>query len=354
MLNQELLNEAMDKFNNRNVVSNEDYRLSLNNFILKIYKCDPASYGTHIQRKIIQELDILCNEMGTTSDQGDFLISYPHINNDQLTYYTWNGYEDTLRYNKENLDLIKTLTKYGEVKSSYLSPSNKSFNIKNVRPWQDIDFYLICFIDCENDFKPEFYCVKSKDLYSNFKMSDTNGSTENNKGNEFIHKSINIKKNSEKHDLLKSINKLDGNDFEHLIEYFYKIKCELRDQFYKPDTLSKILDNWVLTNKRSLELFHMCNKIMDYRNWEGRFIKNSDEHNKLRDEYNIRVNAKKGFLVLKDYGDVKKGTVFSSWNRVYGLGGITDLKGMKSNDTEYIEVIYFIETEDSNLVKQVA
>ena len=39
-------------------------------------------------------------------------------------------------------------TKYGEIKITFLSQVN-CYNITHIRLYQDFDFYLFCFIDCE-------------------------------------------------------------------------------------------------------------------------------------------------------------------------------------------------------------
>ena len=161
---------AKEKYNQGNDV---DFNLSFNEFICQCYiKLKPCSYGTRIEQKIVKELGC-------------------EVNNPSL-----------------NLGDISFLEKNAEVKVSYLSQA-KSYNLTHLRMWQKFQFYLFCFIDCDNDFTPEFYLI-DKYVLNKVKMGAMNGTKSSNSENGNIELRSTVKKGGDAHKTLKRSNKLNG------------------------------------------------------------------------------------------------------------------------------------------------
>ena len=150
-----LLERAQNKFRNKKTKSFLDYRKPLKDFVMECYlELDPASYGTHIQKKVEYECfekNILINTISNKSDKGDFEIFYPkgYCINDKI-----GEKGETIRVPTNNMFYSK---KNYEFKTSFLGSSN-GYTIRNIRPYQTIKGgYVLCFIDCEENFEPEFY-----------------------------------------------------------------------------------------------------------------------------------------------------------------------------------------------------
>jgi hypothetical protein len=176
---------AREKFNNGNDV---DYNLSFNDFICDCYvRLKPCSYGSRIQTKISMEIGVETHS--PSSDAGDIKIS-PRKN--------------------------------GEIKVSFLGQT-KSYSLTHLRMWQKFQLYLFCFIDCENNFTPEFYLL-DKYILNKVKMSPMNGTKTANSENENIEMRSTIKKDGEYHKLFKKENKLKGTTLSDLKDFINKIK----------------------------------------------------------------------------------------------------------------------------------
>ena len=89
--------------------------------------------------------------------------------------------------------------------------------------WQKFHYYLFCFIDCENDFIPEFY-VLDKYVLNSVKMTPMNGTKESNSDNTNIELRATVKKNGEIHKLFMKKNKLSGTTFKDLKNFSDKLK----------------------------------------------------------------------------------------------------------------------------------
>ena len=138
---------AKDKYKQS---SDVDYNLAFNDFIADCYnRLKPCSYGARIQGKIIKDLN-------ATS-------IVPSL----------------------NLGDVSLGSKSGEIKVSYLGKSN-SYNLTHLRMWQKFNYYLFCFIDCENNFIPEFYLL-DKYVLDSVKKTPMNGTKESNSNLSLIH-----------------------------------------------------------------------------------------------------------------------------------------------------------------------
>ena len=173
---------AKERYNQGNDV---DFNLDFNNFICQCYiKLKPCSYGTRIEQKIVKELGC-------------------EVNNASL-----------------NIGDISFLGKNSEVKVSFLSQS-KTYNVTHIRMWQKFHMYLFCFIDCDNNFTPEFYLI-DKYILNKVKMTPMNGTKLSNSENNNIELRTTIKKGGDIHKLLKQSNRLSGTTLEDLKFYICK------------------------------------------------------------------------------------------------------------------------------------
>ena len=128
--------------------------LPFDEFIVKI--CDdfisPNEYGTWVCNKIIHDSNGKLNGVNQSEEMGDCTIR-------RSIYY--------------------------ESKVSILHQSG-NFGIRNIRPWQNYDYFLLCFVDTsEKKYRTYFYIVP-KDVVINspfLVFTDMNNSKDSNKDN---------------------------------------------------------------------------------------------------------------------------------------------------------------------------
>ena len=178
-MSSKYLNLAKEKFKQTNDVN---FDLDFNDFIADCYvRLKPCSYGARIQSKIIKDLDVLS--------------LHPSLNIGDVSF------------GKKN----------GEIKVSYLDKKN-SYNLPHLRMWQKFQYYLFCFIDCENDFEPEFF-ILDKYVLNSVRMTPMNGTKESNSDNVNIELRTTVKKDGDYHKLFKKKNKLSGTSFVDLEKF---------------------------------------------------------------------------------------------------------------------------------------
>lgn len=159
-----------------------DTTQSIVDYICECYTIlNPCSYGVRIQNYICELLSL--TTISSRRNTGDF------------------KYKDT----------------FGEFKVTYLS-QDLTYHITHIRQWQKFKYYLIMFIDCENDFTPEFYFIP-KNIINNFKLNNMVGTKEANEDNHNVELRITIKKGSKEHKLLNKHNLLKDTSFDSLIEF---------------------------------------------------------------------------------------------------------------------------------------
>lgn len=134
-MNEELLKEAIKKRETKNIVTDMDFDLSIEDFILKIYiNCDPSKYGEAFQSYIKRNFFPKIRKISKDFNRGDLHIKYE---------------------------------KYFEVKISYLNMNGK-YSITHIRDWQRFDYFILCFVD--DNFNPSFYCVPKNVVTKNEKL----------------------------------------------------------------------------------------------------------------------------------------------------------------------------------------
>jgi hypothetical protein len=170
---------AKNKFNKSKDI---DVNQGLIDYILDCYTLlNPCSYGSRLEKYVCNMLKL--KSISRSSNTGDF------------------KYKNT----------------FGEFKSTYLG-QNLEYHITHIRQWQKFKFYLIMFIDCENDFIPEFYFVP-KNILNKFKLGNMVGTKEANVDNHNVDLRVNIKKGSLEHKLLAKNNLLKGTTVDDLIMF---------------------------------------------------------------------------------------------------------------------------------------
>lgn len=231
MINNDLLQKAREKSKNSNLIKDYDYKEdSMENFILRIYNhCIPASYGKKFQKKLIHDQkDILRGIMDNT-ELGDICLSYPNLSENRLTYY--DEFEECIKVFDPNRPIWKC---FFEVKISYLSGGH--FNIRNIRSHQNFNYFLLCFVDSKDDFKPYFIVVDKFVITANphiFKLYPMNGTKKANENNTKIGYGTTVEMDSDKMDYLLSRNELLGTSYEDLKDFLKNTYDDSKQQYYE-------------------------------------------------------------------------------------------------------------------------
>ena len=186
---------AIERFQNS---KNNDvpYHLPFNDFILECYLgYPPSAYGKYLEKKIIQEVGRLL-EIPESENRGDC----------EIRVYASRG----------NL-----LMDDGKV--TFLGKNNH-YVLRNLRPYQNIDGgYIICLIDCANNFVPTFYIVDFDVIQQYMTLSHMNGSKSVHKTSNFENYGCSFEKYSVEHHLLRINNKMNGNSLEDLKTYINEL-----------------------------------------------------------------------------------------------------------------------------------
>jgi len=178
----------------------------LNKFICDCVGLLPAKYGPLIQNKVIHDL----NAIGVKSDEerGDF------------------------RKNKT----------YFEFKTSFLS-KGITYSITNIRKWHNFDYYVLCFIDVENNFTPNFYVI-TKSTIDSFTQRGMNGTVESNMSNTNIGMRVTFNIKSKEFEQFKSMNLLKDTSFDSLFEFVNSFKMKKdKPKGYKFKFLNQTFDS---------------------------------------------------------------------------------------------------------------
>ena len=173
---------AKEKFEEKNQV---DENLKFEDFILECYiKCSPQSYGPKIEKKIIKQFQF--EKIKKKLGQGDLEVT-------QKTEFTpFNNF---------------SIGKKMELKVSFLTSGDSSYNLIQLRPYEVFDFYLFLLIDCENDFELQWFLLNKSDVSEkNFKINAIHGNKESVAQNVNVEYKLNVKKNSEHYNKLVELN----------------------------------------------------------------------------------------------------------------------------------------------------
>jgi len=218
-----LIKNCKEKFNSKNTIKKSDYRLPIDEFLMVLYdSCDPQCYGAQFPKKLLKDVEEKLNlfEMPDKIDCGDLGLIYP-------TFDSWfgGGRHVVTPEGSQDINTYKKIT--FEAKLSFLHKKG-SYGIRQIRLYQDFDFFLICFVDCENNFTPSFTCVPQKALKKIFHLTPTNGTKEANKKNGNIPYSVNVTKGSYQMKLLfDDYNLLKGTTYSDVVNFLSKKNIEV-------------------------------------------------------------------------------------------------------------------------------
>ena len=112
-----------------------------------------------------------------------------------------------------------------EIKHTYLGTSNQTFSLKNLRFWQNFDFFVFNLIDRENDYVPEMYVIKKMDLLklqSNFTVQNSDGTK--NKSKRRVGQALVFSKNSDVHKKLRQLNLLSDTSYSTFMNFVADFK----------------------------------------------------------------------------------------------------------------------------------
>jgi hypothetical protein len=185
------LQEAKDKRKSNKKI---DYNVNLYEFICQCYiKLNPNTYGTYMENAIKNLLR--AKKMKKDDELGDISIG----------------------------------GKYYEVKTSYLGQSGDTYTITHIRQWQKFNYYLLCFIDCDNDFTPHFY-VLNKNVMDMIKVDNMNGTSKSNIDNAKIEKRVTVKVGSDIYNVIVEHNILKDTTFDSLCDF---VNEQRKDCYYE-------------------------------------------------------------------------------------------------------------------------
>jgi hypothetical protein len=112
--------------------------------------------------------------------------------------------------------------KFYECKISFRNISGK-YSITNIRDWQGFDYFILCFVDTDDNFKSYFYCVPKEVITNNqsLKLTGMNNTEEINRMNKYVGKRTSID-NFDINWLFKDKSVLKGTSYKHLQDYIQK------------------------------------------------------------------------------------------------------------------------------------
>lgn len=93
-----------------------------------------------------------------------------------------------------------------EFKHSFMTIKGENFAIKNIRLWQNFNFFVISLIDYEKDYNPEIYVIHKNDIAALQEKFGKQNSDNLTKSKRTVGQSIVFKRGSEVHQYLKEKN----------------------------------------------------------------------------------------------------------------------------------------------------
>lgn len=170
-----------------NIIDGADYDLSIDEFICEIsYKCSPNVYGTIFPKKVCYDSKNGMVEVSRTLELGDCLIGK---------------------------------SKYAELKISFISKSG-SYSIRNIRRWQNFDYFILCFVNSNDNFKAKYYCVEKEVITNNSSLvlGFMNGTKASNMNNDKVGMAVSIK-HEDVNFHFKEHNLLEGTSYKHVLKF---------------------------------------------------------------------------------------------------------------------------------------
>ena len=238
-----LLKRAKQKYNSRNVIEDRIFKkTSFCQFILHSYlNCDPCSYGKQIAKKLIYELSFFTKNVtviGDTENDGDIAVNFPiNKNNMMFGNYYLSVWDDFRNVYDTIICPVDQKRKTYEMKVSFSSRGKGNFTLRNMKPHNNMTGgYILCLIDCDDNFKYNIFVIDFKDLEENLSMTHMQGKKTLFEKNDFKNVGCVFSKTSKFYtEILPSKNKLKGTTLEDLYYHFKRDVRILESEFYKSD-----------------------------------------------------------------------------------------------------------------------
>jgi hypothetical protein len=189
---------ATDKYLSNNKLPEHLWDTSLDEFIMANFShCDPNSRGTKFVKKLVKDSGGKIKKINNLIKRGD----------------------------------VKIGNTYSEVKNPHLCRESKSFRITNIRPWQDFSTFIICLVDCEDEFKSHFFVIRKNDLLTHplVKLDDQHSDKESAKENGKSNKVIAMGREEMLY-VLNSVTLLRGTTYEDFVDYVKYIGVDTLDE----------------------------------------------------------------------------------------------------------------------------
>lgn len=178
-----------------------ELKLPIEEFIMVCHEQIPASYGKMMVKKIIHDCKNKLNIVPDYEERGDIRL-----------------------FGKSHY----------EVKTSFTNKRD-SFGIRNIRPWQSYDYFILCLIDTrDGKYKPHFYCVPKETIINHpvLVFTGQNNTKISNENNKQVGLATSF--NADDHFwLFGKDNILEGTSYKDLMNYFER-------EIGKPRNTSKI------------------------------------------------------------------------------------------------------------------
>ena len=187
VIHMDYLQIAKDKYLSNNKLPEHLWDISLDEFICANFShCEPNSRGSKFVTKLVNDSNGNMEKISNRLKMGD----------------------------------VKIGTTYNEIKNPYLSRESKRFRITNIRPWQNFTNFIICLVDCEDNFKAHFFVVRKNDLLTHplVVLDDQHSDAESAKSNSKSNKVIMMEKENMLY-VLNSITLLRGTTYDDFVDY---------------------------------------------------------------------------------------------------------------------------------------
>jgi hypothetical protein len=185
-----LLKKALERRSVLNKISAQDYDMDMDELICHIFNvCQPTKYGNIFPKKVCYDSKNVMVEIPTKMELGDCRIG-KH--------------------------------KYAELKISFINGTGEKYGIRNIRAWQDFDYFILCFVD--EKLKARYYCVNKEVITNNsaIKLGYMNGTAESNRNNDKVGLATTVK-HMDLNWHFKNHNLLGGTSYKHLLKFIASV-----------------------------------------------------------------------------------------------------------------------------------
>jgi hypothetical protein len=185
----------LNKFKKRrNVITEKTLGLPIVDFLKYCYQnCTPSKYGQIFPKKVVKDSNNKITELSPTLDRGDIHINYKVFLEGKISFMNMNG----------------------------------KYSITNIRGWQKLDYFLLCFVD--DNIQPHFYCVPKKTITDNphITLTPMNNSASRNIHNTYVGMRTSINQD-DLNWLFKKNNVLKGTSYKHLLSFIDKTFIQIK------------------------------------------------------------------------------------------------------------------------------